>query len=55
MTEAIRKDCETLGLSFLSFEDNAIYVPSMKLHELYGEDIAAFKHFHRAAHAFRED
>lgn len=55
LKEAIRKDCETLGLSFLAFEDNAIYVPSMKLHELYPDDVAAFKHFQRAANAFRED
>ena len=52
LTDALKKDCEALGLSYMDFTANLQYVPSMKLSEVY-EDTSGFEFFNRAAGRFR--
>ncbi len=52
LTDALKKDCEVLGLSYMDFTVNLQYVPSMKLSEVYG-DTSGFEFFNRAAGSFR--
>lgn len=52
LTDALKKDCEALGLSYMDFTANLQYVPSMKLSEVY-EDTSGFEFFNRAAGSFR--
>ena len=52
LTDALKKDCEALGLSFMDFTVNLQYVPSMKLSEVF-EDTSGFEFFNRAAGRFR--
>ena len=52
LTDALKKDCEALGLAYMDFTVNLQYVPSMKLSEVYG-DTSGFEFFNRAAGSFR--
>ena len=52
LTEALKKDCEALGIPYMAFSVNLQYVPSMKLKEVF-EDTSGFANFNKAAAEYR--
>ena len=52
LTEALKNDCEALGIPYMAFSVNLQYVPSMKLKEVF-EDTSGFVNFNKAAAEYR--
>lgn len=55
LVDALRKDCNALGIPFIMFESNAIYMPAMKVREVFGEAIDQFVAFKRACEQYKSE